>query len=72
MAMADNKKMLEKHEDWDKKVKVVGLSVDNEMDKVKGRVTNLGWLKIKHYKNGWDVKTFPSEVSIPMVFRLWS
>lgn len=58
--MAHNQEMLEKHEDWSNKVEIVGLSVDDEVEEVKERVTTKKWLKVKHYKfkNGWDGENF--------------
>jgi len=53
--MAHNQHMLEtRASDWGDKVRIVGLSVDQDMDALKNHVEEQKWLKIEHYnvKNG--------------------
>jgi len=48
--MAHNQEMLEKnHEKWQGKVRIVGLSVDEEKDDVIKRVEEKKWNKVDHY-----------------------
>lgn len=47
--------MLEKRAaDWGDKVRIIGLSVDQDMDALKNRIEDKKWLKVEHYnvKNG--------------------
>jgi len=48
--MAHNQHMLEKREeDWGDKVRIVGLSVDKDMNKLKDHIEKEKWHKIEHY-----------------------
>ena len=48
--------MLEKNaEKWGEKVKIIGISVDDDKKTVIDRVEERKWKKVEHYKiNGWD------------------
>lgn len=53
--MAHNQEMLTKNAGkWGDKVRIVGLSIDNDLETVKSHVTNKGWTKVEHYhaRNG--------------------
>jgi len=53
--MAHNQKMLEEHgEKWGGKVRLIGLSIDNDAATVKKHVETKGWQKVEHYhvRNG--------------------
>jgi len=55
--MAHNQHMLENRaEDWGDKVRIIGLSLDDEMDAIKKRIEDKNWLKIEHYQllNAWE------------------
>ena len=48
--------MLEKNEEiWGKNVRIIGLSVDDDKNKVVELINSKKWNKIEHYKlQGWD------------------
>jgi len=53
--MAHNQKMLEEHgEKWGGKVRIMGLSIDNDAAKVKSHVESKKWASVEHYhiRNG--------------------
>ncbi|CAD8121929.1 unnamed protein product [Paramecium sonneborni] len=54
--MDHNQKMLEKNADWQNKVKIVAISVDDDNESVTERVNNKKWKSIEHYRfeKGWD------------------
>jgi len=41
--------MLEKNKDWEGKVRIIGLSMDDKMETAKARVNEKGWNKVEHY-----------------------
>jgi len=48
--MAHNQNMLEnKGVEWGEKVKIIGLSIDDDKAKVKNHVETKGWTKVDHY-----------------------
>jgi hypothetical protein len=48
--MAHNQKMLDEHgSKWGGKVRLMGLSIDNEIPKVKAHVEAKGWTSPEHY-----------------------
>ena len=47
--MAHNQKMLEDHPEWEGKVRIIGVSLDQSTDAVKARVDDKGWNKVEHY-----------------------
>ena len=47
--MEHNQEMLEKHTDWKGKVRIVGVSFDDEVSTVKERVTSRNWTLVEHY-----------------------
>jgi hypothetical protein len=48
--MAHNQHMLEhKGPEWGDKVKIIGLSIDNDKTKLKSHVETKGWTKVDHY-----------------------
>jgi len=48
--MAHNQHMLEhKGAGWGDKVKIIGLSIDNDKAKLKSHVENKCWTKVDHY-----------------------
>jgi thiol-disulfide isomerase/thioredoxin/predicted amidophosphoribosyltransferase len=53
--MAHNQEMLEKHPEWAGKVRVVGLSSDENLDDLKKRIEERKWDKVEHYQlqGGW-------------------
>lgn len=54
--MTHNQKMLEKNqESWSDRVKIFGVSVDEDFQQVRNRVDDKNWKKIKHLGLGkWD------------------
>jgi hypothetical protein len=54
-SMKDNEEMLEKHPEWAGKVRIVGVSIDDEIDAPIKRVTEMKWTKVEHYwcPGGW-------------------
>lgn len=53
--MAHNQEMLVKREgDWKGKVRIIGLSIDQEQEKLKSHVNSKGWTAVEHYwsRNG--------------------
>jgi hypothetical protein len=52
--MAHNQDMLTKRADWGDKVRLIGLSIDNDVTTVKSHVEAKGWNKVEHYhiRNG--------------------
>lgn len=57
--MAHNEEMLKKNEEsWKNKVRIVGISLDDEREKLVKRIEDKDWRRITHYrvKNGWDDK----------------
>lgn len=48
--------MLEKNADWQNKVKIVAISVDDDTESVTERVNSKKWKSIEHYRfeKGWD------------------
>ena len=55
--MAHNQHMLErKGAEWGDKVKIIGLSIDDDKGKCKNHVETEGWIKIDHYFIGEAVK----------------
>ena len=53
--MAHNQEMLEKRgAEWGDKVRLIGLSIDNDVGTVKNHVKTKGWEKVEHYhvRNG--------------------
>ena len=63
--MAHNQEMLEKHADWEGKVRIVGVSLDQAIEPIKQRVDDKGWHKVEHYwRNAnnlseWNFKGIP-------------
>lgn len=52
--MAHNQEMLEKN-NWGDKVRIVGVSVDDDLDSIKDRVQTKKWEKIEHLTlGGWN------------------
>ena len=48
--MAHNQKMLEEHGGkWGDKLRIIGLSIDNNAETVKSHVESKGWQKIEHF-----------------------
>lgn len=48
--MAHNQEMLEKNsEKWGDKVKIIGVSIDEDAETVEKHVTEKKWQKVKHY-----------------------
>lgn len=48
--MAHNQKMLESRgKDWGDKVRLIGLSIDNDAGTVKNHVESKGWKNVEHY-----------------------
>lgn len=55
--MNHNEELLKNNEEkWGGKVKIVGLSLDDELDGLSKRINDKGWKRIEHYrmKKGWD------------------
>lgn len=50
--MAHNQKMLEENPDWEGKIRIIGLSIDQDKDKLKSHVQNKGWGKVEHFFRG--------------------
>ena len=57
--MSHNQEMLEKHPEWAGKVRIVGVSIDDEIEKPTQRVQEKGWTKIDHF---WSPGGWGSEV----------
>ena len=52
--MTHNQEMLEKN-NWGDSVKIVALSVDEDLENLKEKITKKGWSKIQHLTFGkWD------------------
>lgn len=63
--MQHNEDMLKKNEkEWAGKVRIVGVSVDDDLDELKKRIDKKDWKRIEHLTlGGWDgehslIKTF--------------
>jgi hypothetical protein len=55
--MSHNEEMLKKNQEkWNGKVKIVGLSLDEDLDKLTKQVIDKSWFTVEHYrmKKGWD------------------
>jgi thiol-disulfide isomerase/thioredoxin len=54
--MAHNQEMLEKNPEWKGKARIVGLSVDENLEDLKKRIEEKKWDKVDHYQlqNGWE------------------
>lgn len=67
--MAHNQEMLEKHgAEWGSKVKIYGLSIDNDPETVKNHVEAKGWQKVSHYhvrRQGCDASTTYGVQGVP-------
>lgn len=53
--MAHNQEMLEKRgKDWGSNVRLIGLSIDSDLDKLKNHVEDRKWTDVEHYwvRNG--------------------
>lgn len=50
--MAHNQKMLEENPDWEGKIKIIGLSIDQDKAKLKSHVESKKWTSVKHYFRG--------------------
>ena len=50
--MAHNQKMLEENPDWEGKIRIIGLSIDQDKAKLKSHVENKGWGKVDHFFRG--------------------
>ena len=47
--------MLQKNVEWKDKVRIIGLSVDDDKEDITKRVQQKGWNLIEHYTlGGWD------------------
>merc|ERR1712032_937503 len=63
--MQHNQKMLENHGDWEGKVRIIGVSLDQDIPTIQTRVNDKGWNKVEHYwRNGngfesWEFKGIP-------------
>jgi len=57
--MAHNQKMLEENPDWAGKIRIIGLSIDQDKEKLKSHVEAKGWGKVEHFFRG---KSDASEV----------
>ena len=73
--MSHNQEMLERNEEnWNGKVRILGLSVDEEIESIKQRVEEKKWNKIEHYQveGGWSHEIMETyEINgIPQVFLL--
>ena len=48
--MAHNQEMLEHNKStWGDKVRIIGLSLDQDMNKLKSHITAKGWTSVEHY-----------------------
>jgi len=47
--MAHNQHMLETRKDWGDKVRIIGLSIDNDVATVKDHIENKKWTAVEHY-----------------------
>ena len=48
--MAHNQEMLEKRKsEWGNKLRIIGVSIDQDKAKLKDHVNTKGWTKIEHY-----------------------
>ena len=47
--MAHNQEMLEKHPEWAGKVRIIGISLDADVEAPRAMVSNKKWNKIEHY-----------------------
>lgn len=53
--MAHNQELLDKNtEKWGSKVRILGLSIDDEASTVKSHVDSKGWGKVEHYQCGGE------------------
>lgn len=51
--MAHNQEMIEhKGKDWGDKVRILGISIDNDTDTVRNHVKNKKWEKVEHFHKG--------------------
>lgn len=51
--MAHNQEMLEKRKaDWGDDVRIIGLSIDQDKEKLKSHVSSKGWTTVEHYFRG--------------------
>ena len=56
--MSHNQEMLTKHTEWAGKARIVGVSIDNDLEAPKKRVVEKGWTKVDHY---WAEGAWKSE-----------
>ncbi|KAM3136457.1 hypothetical protein pb186bvf_011415 [Paramecium bursaria] len=74
--MEHNQKLLEENYQWEGKVQIVGLSVDDDNDSVQKRILDKKWTSVRHFRfnNGWDKDNFAIQASkirgIPFVTLL--
>jgi len=54
--MGHNQEMLAHHPEWAGKVRIVGVSIDNDVAAPRNRVSEKGWNKVEHYwaPGGWS------------------
>ena len=66
--MAHNCEMLAKNAaTWGSKVRIIGISIDDDLSQLKNHVTSKGWGKVEHYFDGesgnssrWGVTGVPN------------
>ena len=73
--MSHNQEMLEKNEEnWKGKVRILGISVDEEIEDIRKRVEEKKWNKVEHYQleGGWSHQLMSTyEINgIPKIFLL--
>jgi thiol-disulfide isomerase/thioredoxin len=69
--MAHNQKMLEENPDWEGKIKIIGLSIDQDKTKLKNHVDAKGWGKVEHYFRGTsDASTVYGVNGVPHVMLI--
>ena len=50
MPMAHNQEMLEKRQaEWGEKLRIIGLSIDQDKNMLLDHVISNGWTKVEHY-----------------------
>ena len=67
MPMAHNQEMLEKRQaEWGEKLRIIGLSIDQDKNMLLDHVNTNGWTKVEHYwrdesdcSNQYNVKGIP-------------
>lgn len=70
--MAHNQQMLDKNgAEWEGKVKIIGISIDNTKDAVVSHVDAKGWGSIEHYhRAGSDCSEVYSVRGVPHVMLI--